>query len=232
MSDDISGTGAVLALWNDVTPDVEAEYNAWHAGEHVPERLTVPGMLWGRRYRRSCNSAAPRYLTIYGMRDAQVLESDAYRLLLSRPTPMSAHMRPHLCNLSRWVCDVREARGFLAPNSLAMWTFDAEDAARSCAGAHASCTPDFLLAQRSLDAAPLPWLTGGQAQAVEGSWLLAMGMPEQAMASPQAVPGAILYRPLPVQPALHPAIPWHSSCIRSITPSDVAESTGLQCSNS
>ena len=207
MNDEISGTGAVLALWNDVTPDVDAEYNAWHAGEHVPERLTVPGMLWGRRYRRACNSAAPRYLTLYGMRDAQVLESDAYRLLLSRPTPTSAHMRPHLCNLSRWVCDVREAHGFLAPAHLAVWTFDAEDAARACAGAHtASCVHDLLLARRSPDAAPLPWLTGGQAQAIEGSWLLAKGMPPQAMASAQAVPGAVVYNTLPVQPALSPRL--------------------------
>ena len=205
MNDAIAGTGAVLALWNDVTPDVDAEYNAWHAGEHVPERLTVPGMLWGRRYRRACNSAASRYLTLYGMRDAQVLESDAYRLLLSRPTPTSAHMRPHLCNLSRWVCDVREAHGFLASVHLAVWTFDAEDAARACASAQAqSCPHGLLLAQRSPDAAPLPWLTGGQAQVIEGSWLLAMGMPGQAMASAQAVPGAVLYKTLPVQPALAP----------------------------
>jgi len=207
MNDDISGTGAVLALWNDVTPDVDAEYNAWHAGEHVPERLTVPGMLWGRRYQRACNSLAPRYLTLYGMRDAQVLESDAYRLLLSRPTPTSAHMRPHLCNLSRWVCDVREAHGFLASGHMVVWTFDAEDAARACAGAHAaSCTHDLVLAQRSPDAAPLPWLTGGQAQVIEGSWLLAMGMPGQAMASAQGVPGAVLYNTLPVQPALAPRL--------------------------
>ena len=203
MNDAIAGTGAVLALWNDVTPDVDAEYNAWHAGEHVPERLTVPGMLWGRRYRRACNSAAPRYLTLYGMRDARVLESDAYRLLLSRPTPMSAHMRPHLCNLSRWVCDVREAHGFLASAHLAVWTFDAEEAARASAGAHAaSCTHDLLLAQRLPEASPLPWLTGRQAQAIKGSWLLAMGLPGQAMPSAQAMPGANLYRTLPIQPAL------------------------------
>ncbi|KQU91654.1 hypothetical protein ASC78_01630 [Variovorax sp. Root318D1] len=207
MNDDMAGTGAVLALWNDVTPDVDAEYNTWHAGEHVPERLTVPGMLWGRRYRRACNSLAPRYLTLYGMRDVQVLDSDAYRLLLSRPTPMSAHMRPHLRNLSRWVCDVREAHGFLASTHVAVWTFDAEDAARACAGAQAeSCPHDLLLAQRSPDAAPLPWLTGSQAQAIEGSWLLAMGMPGQVMASAQAVPGAVLYKTLPVQPALAPRL--------------------------
>ena len=130
MNDDMSSTGAVLALWNDVAPELDAEYNEWHANEHVPERLTVPGMLWGRRYQRSGDSVAPRYLTIYGMRDARVVESEAYRLLLSQPTPMSARMRPHLCNLSRWVCDVCESQKFGASTNMAVWTFDEEDVAR------------------------------------------------------------------------------------------------------
>jgi hypothetical protein len=202
MNDEISGTSAVLALWNDVTPEVEAEYNEWHANEHVPERLTVPGMLWARRYRRLGDGAAPRYLTLYGMRDAQVLEGDAYRLLLSRPTPMSARMRAHLCNVSRWVCEVREALGFAASNHLAVWTFDAEDAARLRAGEYASRATDLLLAQRSIAAAPLPWLTDGQAQAIEGTWLLAIEMPEEALAASQAARGAMLYGALPVRPAL------------------------------
>lgn len=201
MNDDIAGTGAVLALWNDVTPEVDADYNAWHADEHVPERLTVPGMLWGRRYRRLGDGASSRYLTIYGMREAQVLESEAYRRLLSRPTPTSARMRPHLCNVSRWVCDVREALGFFAASHLAVWTFDAEDAARLRAGECASRSNDLLLAERSIAAAPLPWLTGGQAQAIDGSWLLAVGMPEEALAASEATRGAMLYGVLPVRPA-------------------------------
>jgi hypothetical protein len=200
MNDDGAGTGAVLALWNDVTPDVDAEYNEWHANEHVPERLTVPGMLWGRRYRRLDDGAAPRYLTLYGMRDARVLESEAYRLLLSRPTPMSARMRPHLCNVSRWVCEVREAKGFVASARLAVWTFDAEDAARLRAGECTSRATGLLLAERSIDAAPLPWLADGQAQAIEGTWLLAIGVREEPLAASDATRGAMLYEALPVRP--------------------------------
>jgi hypothetical protein len=203
MNDDLAGTGAVLALWNDVTPEVDAEYNTWHANEHVPERLTVPGMLWGLRYRRLGDGATPRYLTLYGMRDAQVLESEAYRRLLSRPTPMSARMRPHLRNVSRWVCELREALGFFASSHLAVWTFDAEDAARLRAGEYTPVATDFLLAQRSMAAAPLPWLTDGQAHAIEGSWLLAVGMPAEALEASEAARGAMLYGALPVRPALH-----------------------------
>ena len=43
--------GFLLALWNDVEPSFEAEYNDWQAREDVPERCRVPGILWGQRYR-------------------------------------------------------------------------------------------------------------------------------------------------------------------------------------
>ncbi|RZL96071.1 MAG: hypothetical protein EOP82_01460 [Variovorax sp.] len=195
MNEDMAATGAVLALWNDVAPEVDAEYNEWHATEHVPERLTVPGMLWGRRYRRWGDGVAPRYLTIYGMRDAQVVESGAYRLLLSNPTPMSARMRPHLCNLSRWICEVRELHGFDVSASLAAWTFETDDVARLRAAEFESRN-GLLLACRLLDAAPLPWLQGEQGNAIEGNWLLALGLPDEAIAALGPRPGAMLYRAL------------------------------------
>jgi len=200
MNDDRAGAGAILALWNDVTPEVDAEYNAWHADEHVPERLTVPGMLWGRRYRRLGDGAWPRYLTLYGMRDARVLQSEAYRLLLSRPTPMSARMRPHLSNVSRWVCELREGPGSMASPRLAVWTFDAEEEARMRAGECASGTNDVLLARRSSDAAPLPWLADRQAQTIDGTWLLAVGVREEPLAASEATRGAMLYEALRVSP--------------------------------
>ena len=41
---------AVLAIWNDIAPGGDAEFNHWHTREHVPERVGVPGFLRGRRY--------------------------------------------------------------------------------------------------------------------------------------------------------------------------------------
>ena len=193
---------AVLALWNDVTPEMDADYNAWHAQEHVPERLTVPGMLWGLRYQRAQEGAGPRYLTLYGMRDAQVVESEAYRKLLSQPTPLSARMRPHLCNLSRWVCDVRLASGFEAPYELAVWTFETEADARSRAAACLAECRDVLLLQRSHAAAALPWLQRTQAHAIEGEWLLAAGVPPEAVAplsSADAARYTLCDRPQPIK---------------------------------
>jgi hypothetical protein len=55
---------------------------------------------------------------------------------------------------------------------MAVWTFDAEDKARLRIAEAASSHSGLLLARRSLDAATLPWLQGGQTHAIEGtdSW--------------------------------------------------------------
>lgn len=181
----MSEATALLALWNDVTPALDADYNAWHAQEHVPERLTVPGMLWARRYGAFWPQAGPRYLTLYGLRDAQVLQEDAYQRLLRAPTPMSASMRPHLCHLSRWVCALQAPRAGLDGRGLRVQTF-----------AHRpDAAPGQLLAERLPDAAPLPWLQHGQHAAVQGHWLRATSL---AQAPSAAEAGAMVYTGLPI----------------------------------
>jgi hypothetical protein len=41
----------ILAIFNDCRAGREAEFEAWFQGEHLIERLTVPGFLFGRRHR-------------------------------------------------------------------------------------------------------------------------------------------------------------------------------------
>ena len=102
---------ALLALWNDVTPAHEDEYNDWHACEHVPERLTMPGFVWAQRWRAvEAEGPGPRYLTLYGLAGLDALESPEYKRLLAGPTPWSQRMRPHLLHLSRWACELRAGR--------------------------------------------------------------------------------------------------------------------------
>ena len=105
------GAGALLALWNDVVPDREPAYDEWHAREHVPERLTVPGILWGRRCGHPSPQALPCCFTLYGLRDAGVPDSEHCQRLLRQPTPASAAMRPALRQVSRWICDSVDAGG-------------------------------------------------------------------------------------------------------------------------
>ena len=93
----------VLALWNGVDPLRQEEYELWHTREHVPERLSVPGMLWARRYVRS-DGDLPHFLTIYAMRDTGVLRSPDYVKLLDEPTPWSRSMRPSFRGFMRLCC--------------------------------------------------------------------------------------------------------------------------------
>ena len=57
---------------------IEEEFNAWYDTEHVPERLSVPGILTAIRF-SSVTAAAPKYLAMYDLESEAVLESDAYK---------------------------------------------------------------------------------------------------------------------------------------------------------
>jgi hypothetical protein len=95
---------AWLALWNDVADGFEEEYEAWHGGEHVPERLTVAGIELALRYVAGSPPSAPRYFTWYALRGLDVLESAPYRYVVEHPSPWSRRMRPRLGNLRRLAC--------------------------------------------------------------------------------------------------------------------------------
>lgn len=91
---------AALALWNDVDPARDAEYEHWHSTEHAPERVWVPGFLRATRYARHVG-AGPRYFTLYEIRTIDALGSPEYRELVQRPTPWSASMRPSMSGFVR-----------------------------------------------------------------------------------------------------------------------------------
>ena len=48
----------ILAIFNNVAPGREAEFEEWFQHEHLAERLAVPGFLIGRRH--EAISAQPR----------------------------------------------------------------------------------------------------------------------------------------------------------------------------
>jgi hypothetical protein len=54
----------------------EEEFNAWYDSEHIPERMAVPGFETGLRFISA--GAAPRYLAIYDLAEARVLDTEAY----------------------------------------------------------------------------------------------------------------------------------------------------------
>jgi hypothetical protein len=90
---------AILALWNDYPATMAEEYEAWHTFEHVPERLTVPGMRAARRYVSAARKES--YFTLYELESLAVIEQPSYLDLVRNPTPWSQKMRQHFSSVLR-----------------------------------------------------------------------------------------------------------------------------------
>ena len=71
----LAGQG-VLAIWNGIEDEAEADFVAWHVREHIPERVAVPGFLRGRRY--VAEVGAPKYFNFYETESPEALISPAY----------------------------------------------------------------------------------------------------------------------------------------------------------
>jgi hypothetical protein len=105
----LSGS-AFLALFNDFDPARDDEYNEWHSREHVPERLTIPGITRARRYVSRSDARFP-YFTLYEVASADTLLSQPYQHLLANPTPWSGTMRPSFRQFLRIPCRTLASRG-------------------------------------------------------------------------------------------------------------------------
>ena len=101
---------AFNAIWHDFEADWEAEYEQWHTIEHMPERLSIPGFLFGRRY---VNRSLPlyRWLTLYQTEDVSVFTSEAYLERLNNPTEWSLKIHPHFLNFLRCASEVSQSVG-------------------------------------------------------------------------------------------------------------------------
>lgn len=100
---------AVLAVWNEVDPDAEDDFNEWYVREHIPERTTVPGLVRGRRYRAEAGS--PRYMAFYEAASMDVLTKGPYRTQLDNPTAWTQRIMPRFRFMQRGLCDVAASVG-------------------------------------------------------------------------------------------------------------------------
>jgi hypothetical protein len=93
----------ILAIFNNVAPGREAEFEEWFQHEHLAERISVPGFLLGRRY--EAVSGRPRYFNFYLTQSASVLKSAAYLERLDHPTPMTRTVMSEIFkDMNRTVC--------------------------------------------------------------------------------------------------------------------------------
>ena len=100
----------ILAIFNDCRAGREAEFDAWFQGEHLEERLGVPGFLFGRRHQAISGSAG--YFNFYLVESPDVLTSKPYLERLDNPTPMTKRIMSEVfINMNRTVCRRTIRRG-------------------------------------------------------------------------------------------------------------------------
>jgi hypothetical protein len=93
----------ILAIFNNVAPGREAEFEEWFQQEHLAERIAIPGFLIGRRH--EAISGQPRYFNFYVTQSTGVLKSAAYLGRLDAPTPMTRTVMSEIFkDMNRTVC--------------------------------------------------------------------------------------------------------------------------------
>jgi hypothetical protein len=93
----------ILAIFNDCRTGREAEFETWFQGEHLLERLAVPGFLFGRRHAAISGSAG--YFNFYLVESPAVLTSKVYLERLDNPTLMTKKIMSEVfLNMNRTVC--------------------------------------------------------------------------------------------------------------------------------
>ena len=100
---------AALAMWWDMAADACAEFEHWHAHEHFPERLGIPGFHRASRWKSA--DGGEGIFVMYELRDHDVLASAPYLARLNAPTPWSTRMMPFHRNMVRSQCQVLESSG-------------------------------------------------------------------------------------------------------------------------
>ncbi len=113
----VADATGLMAFWSDIDADYVLRFQEWHNCEHIPERVSIPGFLRGRRYR--AEDGSPHFLMMYETQTPEVLSSDAYLAALNAPTEWTrealTHFRQPTRNIYRRLGATGVEGGFCAP---------------------------------------------------------------------------------------------------------------------
>jgi hypothetical protein len=96
--------GLLLTL-TEPPPSMEEEFNAWYDGEHLAERLAIPGFRSAQRWVADVPPGAGKYLATYELDSPAVLSSAAYLRRFENPTPWSKRCLGRTVVFKRWACE-------------------------------------------------------------------------------------------------------------------------------
>ncbi len=121
--DNTSSATGILAIFNNVAPGREREFEHWFQTEHLAERIAVPGFLLGRRY--EALSGRPQYFNYYLTRSPDVLKSEAYLNRLDNPTAMTRLVMSEIFkDMNRTVCRCAARFGTMRGSTAVVMRFD------------------------------------------------------------------------------------------------------------
>ncbi|MCB2031770.1 MAG: hypothetical protein KDH18_25525 [Rhodoferax sp.] len=119
----LAGKGLV-AIWNGIRDDMREDFFEWHPREHMVERLSIPGFLRGRRCIALDDST--EFLTLYEIRDTDVLLSETYKTRLLNPTPWSTKVLPGFTDNTRGACQILFSEGHAMGGFVLTLRFEAQ----------------------------------------------------------------------------------------------------------
>src|SRR5580704_9460672 len=99
-----------MAIWSDVGPSDFDFYHHWLLKEHFPERVSVPGFISARVFRRQVGPDF-QFFIIYETESPAILASPAYVARLNNPTRMTQQVMPKLKNFVRGAGRVVQSSG-------------------------------------------------------------------------------------------------------------------------
>ena len=113
----ISATPAILMVAMEAPASLEEEFNDWYDTEHFPQRSALPGVSASSRW--VCLAGWPRWMALYELSHAGVLESDAYRAMSGpNATPWSKRILPRTIGRTRVVAEQRLGSATADPSPL------------------------------------------------------------------------------------------------------------------
>ena len=82
----------LLMVYVDVPQAIEEEFNRWYNEEHIPERLSIPGVLNAARY--EAVRGGPKYLACYELSEPEAYFTGKWQYHLNNPTEWTQRMGP------------------------------------------------------------------------------------------------------------------------------------------
>lgn len=98
-------TRGLLLTLTEPPPAMEEEFNAWYDGEHLAERLAIPGFRSALRWVAEVPPGEGRYLATYELDSLAVLSSSQYLGRFNNPTPWSRRCLGKAVVFKRWACE-------------------------------------------------------------------------------------------------------------------------------